>query len=68
MWHWLVANGLYRDLLAATVGVIVTHLFAWRPLRAHRRRQEKIIGLLDTGKPGGLTDVVDAVKRTERGS
>ena len=67
MWHWLVANGLYRDLIAATVAVIVTHLFAWRPLRAHRRRQERIIGLLDTGKPGGLTDVVSAVKRRERG-
>jgi len=68
VWSWLIANGLYRDLIAATVGVIVTHLFAWRPLRAHRRRQEKIIGLLDTSSPGGLADVVDAVKRTERGS
>jgi len=62
IWHALIANGLYRDLLAASVGVVVTHLFAWRPLRAHKKRQEKIIGLLRTDTPGGLSDIVDAVK------
>lgn len=63
MWSWLVANGLLRDLLAAAVGTAVTHVFGWRPWRAHRRRQERIIGLLDTGTPGGLADLLE--RRTE---
>lgn len=66
-WGWLVANGFLRDLIAAAVGTIVAHIFAWRPWKRHVQRQQKIIDLLDTGKPGGLTDVVAAAGKRPEG-
>ena len=57
IWHWLVIEGLNKDLVAASVGAAVAHAIAWRPLRALRKRQERIADLLDTKTPGGLGDV-----------
>jgi hypothetical protein len=64
MWGWLVAQGLIKDLIAATVAVVVGHVFAWRPLRAHRRRLDRIADLLDTKTPGGLADVAKGMHNT----
>jgi hypothetical protein len=68
-YHQLVALGFYRDLTAAVVGAIVARIVAENPLRKHRkavaanaRRQAEIIDLLDTTTPGGLADVLEAVK------
>jgi hypothetical protein len=63
--QWLVANGLYRDILAAVVGTIIGfvlgRLLAWRPVRKvlaeHKRSQARIADLLDTKTPGGLADL-----------
>ncbi len=68
MWHWLVAQGLVRDLLAASVGVIVTHLFAWRPWHAQRQRLDRIADLLDTHTPGGLADVAKGITQPDNSS
>ena len=57
-WHWLIVNGLYKDLIAATVALIVTRAAAWRPLKRLRRIED----LLDTDSPGGLRDVVRALR------
>lgn len=62
-WHWLVVNGLYRDLIAAGIGLVVTHAVAWRPLRKAAARQERIADLLDTDSPGGLADVKGALEK-----
>jgi hypothetical protein len=56
-WHWLIMNGLYKDLLAATVALAVTRIAALRPMRRLRRIED----LLDTDSPGGLRDVVRAL-------
>ena len=57
-WHWLITNGLYKDLLAAVVALAVTRVAAWRPMRRLRRIED----LLDTDSPGGLHDVVKALR------
>lgn len=57
-WARLVADGLLRDILAAAVGGAITPALAWRPWRAHQKRQDRIIDLLDTSTPGGLADLV----------
>jgi HAMP domain-containing protein len=62
MWSWLVAQGLIKDLIAASVAVAVGHVFAWRPLRAHRRRLDRIADLLDTGTPGGLGELAKGMQ------
>ena len=56
--HWLITNGLYKDLLAAVVALAVTRIAAWRPMRRLRRIED----LLDTDSPGGLRDVVRALR------
>ena len=56
--HWLVTNGLYKDLLATVVALAVTRVAAWRPMRRLRRIED----LLDTDSPGGLRDVVRALR------
>ena len=61
--HWLVANGLYKDILATSIAAVVARLAAWRPLRDHARRQDRIADLLDTDSPGGLTDLLDELKK-----
>ena len=62
--HWLVANGLWKDLLAAVIALAVTRVAAWRPLRRLRRIED----LLDTDSPGGLRDVVRALRGEDDGS
>ena len=57
-WHWLITNGLYKDLLAAVVALAVTRVAAWRPMRRLRRIED----LLDTDSPGGLNAVVKALR------
>lgn len=61
---WLVGNGLWRDLLAALIGLTVTRAAAWGPLKHLRAlaaenaaRQDRIADLLDTSTPGGLHEV-----------
>lgn len=62
-WHWLIANGLYKDLLAAVVALAVTRVAAWRPMRRLRRIED----LLDTDSPGGLREVVRALRGEDHG-
>ena len=62
-WHWLIANGLYKDLLAAVVALAVTRVAAWRPMRRLRRIED----LLDTNSPGGLREVVRALRGDDDG-
>ena len=57
-WHWLITNGLDKDLLAAVVALAVTRVAAWRPMRRLRRIED----LLDTDSPGGLTDLLRALR------
>ena len=66
-WDWLVAQGLYRDILGAGVAIGVARLGAWRPLRRHAERQERIADLLDTDTPGGMKDVVDELRKRGHG-
>jgi hypothetical protein len=54
----LVALGIYRDLTAAVVGVIVARIGAYHPLKKLHKRLRSIEDQLDTSTPGGLTDVV----------
>jgi hypothetical protein len=61
-WHWLIANGLYKDLLAAVVALTVTRMAAWRPLRRLAASQRRIEDLLNTDSPGGLREVVRALR------
>lgn len=62
-WHWLLRYGLYKDVLATAVALTGARIVAWRPLREHRRRQERIADLLDTSTPGGLGDLDAALNR-----
>jgi hypothetical protein len=58
VWRWLVAAGLYRDLVATTIALGGARLIAWRPLRKHLANQERTADLLDTKTPGGLHDLL----------
>jgi hypothetical protein len=66
VYQHLVTLGLYRDLLASAVGTVVAavigHAVLWRPWRHHRRAQQAIEDKLDTRTPGGLADVVKAIR------
>lgn len=71
IWRWLVDQGIYKDAVGAAVAAVVGPALAWRPLRAHKRRQEriaegqdKIADALDADTPGGLHEVVKALHRT----
>jgi len=57
-WQWLIANGLYKDLLAAVVALAVTRIAAWCPLRRLRRIED----LLNADSPGGLNEVIRALR------
>lgn len=72
-WQWLVAQGLYRDLLATVTALIVGRVLAWRPLREIRRQfrqhqegQARIADLLDTSTPGGLAELLPEHRRHRR--
>ncbi len=61
IYHWLVLDGLNRDLLASTIGTVIgltaARVVTLRPLRRHTQLQEKISDQLDTTTPGGLGTV-----------
>lgn len=67
IWQWLVANGLFRDVLATSIGLGAAKLMTMRPVQQHRQNQAQIADLLNTRTPGGLSDVVKAVKKREAG-
>jgi hypothetical protein len=60
-WNWLVANNLLKDFISVTVGLLFGSAWSWIFVKKHIKTQNKIADLLDTTKPGGLTDLVDAV-------
>jgi hypothetical protein len=68
VYQWLVANGMWKDILAASIAVLVARLFAWKPFKRMRAAQDKIQDQLDTSTPGGLTDVLNAIVASQPGS
>ena len=64
-WHWLVANDLWHAVVATLVSLPAAVVVAWAPWKRHRAAQSRISDLLDTSTPGGLTDVVEAVRDQE---
>ncbi len=62
VWHSLLVLGLGRDLMATTIGLAGVQAGAYLPWKRHRERQDRLIDLLDTTTPGGLSDVVLAEK------
>ena len=66
-YQWLEANNLWK----ATVAFVVTLLLGvtlgavmrpWRAWKTHRETQEKIADRLDTSTPGGLSDLISALR------
>jgi hypothetical protein len=57
IWRWLA-----QDALATAVAVVAGHVVAWRPWRAYRRDMARISDLLDTGTPGGMSDLKAAME------
>lgn len=59
-WSFLVHNGAVSTI----VKFATTLLLGWlvKLVKTHVKQQKKIEDLLDTKKPGGLTDVVEAIK------
>lgn len=65
---WLEANNLFKAAVAFWVtlflGVALTALMRpWRAWKTHRDTQEKIADRLDTSTPGGLSDLIHALRR-----
>jgi len=63
---WLENNNLWKAAVAFFVtlflGIAVgAAMRPWRAFQKHRALQEKIADRLDTGTPGGLSDLVDAL-------
>jgi hypothetical protein len=58
VYYWLVNNGLWRDVVSWGVVVLLSAVVARSPWK----RQKHIEDLLDTDKPGGLTEVVHALR------
>ena len=64
VWHFLVANGLYRYFVGWLVGFVFGVLIVGtirrtvkRLWREHVHTQQKIADSLDTSTPGGLSDL-----------
>ena len=55
--HWLVANGLWRDVLATVIGLGAARALAARPIKNVKASQARQEDLLDTSTPGGLAEV-----------
>jgi hypothetical protein len=62
LYNHLIALGFYRDLVGAVTGAAVAWAAAQHPLRKLHKRLKAIENELDTSTPGGLTDVMNAVK------
>ena len=62
MFHWLVIHGFWNDIIAFFVGYGLSHVVGLRKLKqyiiVHMHQQQRIVNLLDTSKPGGLTDLL----------
>jgi hypothetical protein len=66
-YQWLEENNLFKSTVAFWVTIILSAFLAsvlrpWRAWKKHREAQEKIADRLDTSTPGGLADVVKALK------
>jgi hypothetical protein len=67
MWRWLIENGLWSSLIGAILGFLVGIGGAWllgirKAWHRHEHQQERIANALDTSTPGGLHDVLSAIK------
>lgn len=66
VFHWLIRNGLYNAVITWAVFALGAWLLAWLKLiplwRHYKAQQERIVDLLDTDTPGGLKDVVEALR------
>lgn len=56
-YHWAVANGLWRDVLATVIGLGAARALAARPIKNVKASQARQEDLLDTSTPGGLAEV-----------
>lgn len=65
--HWLQVNGFWTAFIAWNVFGLLTAAVAWRPWRRSRKVQAEIADRLNTKTPGGLTDLVKAVDKLQRG-
>lgn len=61
-WHWLVIHNLWQSVIGWAVITFGTAAVAWRPWRKHRTVQRAIADRLDSSTPGGITDLIQAVK------
>jgi hypothetical protein len=66
-WHWLVNEGLLRDVVAVVSAGVVSPILAV-PAKRFRATQKDIADKLDTTTPGGLKDVVDMLHATQGGA
>jgi hypothetical protein len=60
-------NGFWTAVIAWAVFSVLTVAAGWIPWRRNRKTQERIADSLDTSTPGGLTDLVQAVDKLQRG-
>lgn len=66
MIHWLVVNGLLRDMIGFIVGIVGAWLLGLaRKLGRLLEDQHAIRDALDTSTPGGLSDVIDAYQKAQ---
>jgi hypothetical protein len=61
-YHWLTDNGLWRSVIGTAVGFVFGIIVALRPFRKLHRSLFHIADQLDTTTPGGLTDILHALK------
>ena len=61
-YDWLVNNTLWHAVVTFSVGFTLARVLSWRPLKRLHASQAAIQDALNTQTPGGLTDVVEAVK------
>jgi hypothetical protein len=66
-YQWLESNNLWKATIAFWItlllGVALTAVMRpWRAWKRHRETQEKIADRLDTSTPGGITDLVHALR------
>lgn len=67
IFDWLVNNNLWKATVAFWVTLFLGVMLGaamrpWRAWKHHREVQEKIADRLDTSTPGGLSDLVKALR------